>query len=310
MVNNSPAQNYNALHKPASDTGGLILSISVLAMYLVSLIFGLIIQGVEDMPADLSLYLSYLAAPIGITAAVFGTLRYKNVQFKSVFPVSCHPKYYLIGVLFIFGLLFSVSMIDAPVLELFKALGYEERGAESYFPDLSGANVLIALIIIAVIPALVEETLFRGVILNACEESMGTIRTIFVVGFCFALFHASPEQTVYQFIAGCAFALIAVRSGSILPSIVMHFINNALIIIFAACGLYDEAGALIMSDDAFLVVTVLSAASFIVAVGLLIKDSKPWKKGREGGVAQFFLFASVGIVILAVSWVLSFFVIE
>ena len=92
------------------------------------------------------------------------------------------------------------------------------------------------------LPAFCEELLFRGVLLNACENGMGSIRAVFTVGFCFALFHGSPEQTVYQFIAGCVFAFVAVRSRSVTPSVLMHFINNALIVILGACGLYGEGG--------------------------------------------------------------------
>lgn len=300
---------FKTLNEPLPKTGGLVLSVSVLAAYLVSLVFAIIISacGIEEN-SDIYLYLNYLAAPVGICASVISVLKYKKVKFKSVFPVKCHSKYYLIGVLLIFGLLFSVSMADVPFMEFFKLLGYEERGAESYFPNLSGGLIVPALLVIAVVPAIVEETLFRGVILNSCEESLGTVRTVFITGFCFALFHASPEQTVYQFIAGCAFAFIALKSGSIMPSVIMHFINNALIIIFAACGLYDEAGALNVSDTVFIILTVCSALSFIGAAVWLILDKKPLKKGDKKGVKQFFIYASVGIAVLALSWILSFFI--
>lgn len=309
MKENLPETELNTANKPLSYVGGLTFSAAALLFYGVSLIFGIIILACGlDQKSDIVLYLNYLAAPIGISSAVIAILKNKKMPFKRVFPVKCSPKYYLIGVLMLFGLLFSVGRVEEPILEFFKMLGYEERGSESYFPTLTGWNILPALIVIAVIPALVEETLFRGVILNTCEESLGTVRTIFVVGFCFSLFHGSPEQTVYQFIAGCAFAFVAVRSGSILPSVVMHFLNNALIIVFAALGLYDETGALIMSDSAFIAVTVLSALSFVGATLWLVFDKKPVKKCVKGGVKYFFIYASVGIFVLALAWILAFFI--
>lgn len=241
-----------------------------------------------------------------MVSGVVLTLKLFKIQPKPLFPVKCHPKYYLIAVLLIFGLLFSASYVDAPFIELFKLMGYKPREASSYFPTLSGGWVVLALLVIAVMPAIFEEAVFRGVILNTCEQSFGSVRTVFIVGFCFALFHGSPEQTVYQFIAGCAFAFLAVRSGSILPSVLMHFLNNGILVVFGACNLFDEAGNLIMSDGAFIAVTVLSALSFIAAITLLVLDKKPLKKGDKKTLAQFFIFASIGIAIMFLSWILSF----
>lgn len=256
---------------------------------------------------DAFIYLNYLLAPIMIAICVLFITKRNNIGFNRIFPVKCKPKYYFIGVLLIFGLLFSLSNLNGLSVEFFKLLGYKPRESASYFPNLSGGLVVPAFIVIAIIPAIFEELMFRGLLLGCCENGMGSIRAILVTGFCFSLFHASPEQTVYQFIAGCAFAFIAVRSGSILPSMLMHFINNALIVIFSACNLFDEAGNLVMSNAGFIVLTVFSAISFAGAVVWLILDKTPIKKCEKGGVKVFFTYASVAIGILGLIWLLSLF---
>ncbi|MDE6504781.1 MAG: CPBP family intramembrane metalloprotease [Clostridia bacterium] len=296
------------VQKPLSHAGGFAFSAAAVLFVVVASVFTIItiVAGIEEN-TDAYTYINYLAAPVAITAAVFITMKYKKIGFKSMFPLKCKPKYFLIAVLLIFGLLFFVGLIDAPVLEFFKLLGYKERGADSYFPNVSGGWIVLALLVMAVMPAVFEEALFRGVILNTCENSLGTIRTVCVVGFCFSLFHSSPEQTVYQFIAGCAFAYIAIHSGSILPSVFMHFLNNALIVILRACNLFDEAGSLIMSQTAFIIVTVCAALSFVGAIVWLVLDKKPLKKCQKGAVKAFFLYASVGIGILGLMWIMSFF---
>lgn len=308
-MDNNQSQQMQTAGAPLSQAGGLAFSLSAVLFIVVGFILGIImlISGIEEK-SDPYIYLNYLAAPVAMTVASAITLRYKKIPFKSVFPVKCRPKYYLIALMLIFGLLFSVGYVDRPVIEFFKLLGYQERGADAYFPTLNGGWVVLALLVIAVMPALFEEFFFRGVILNTCEDSLGTVRTVFVVGFCFALFHASPEQTVYQFIAGCAFAFVAVRSGSILPSVLMHFINNALIVIFAACNLFDEGGNLVMPAPVSIAVTVLSALCFVGAVIWLIFDKKPVKKSQSGGVKYFFIYAVVGIFVLGLTWILSFFI--
>ena len=88
----------------------------------------------------------------------------------------------------------------------------------------------------------------------------------------------------------------------------MHFINNALIVIFAACGLLDVSGNLIVSSGGEIALIVTSAVSFIGGMVWLVLDKKSVIKCRKGAVKSFFIFASVGIAIMGVMWILSFFV--
>ena len=257
--------------------------------------------------SDAFIYISYLLTPIMLSLCVLFTAKRNKIGFKQIFPVKCKPKYYLIAVIFIFGLLFSLSNINGLMVKFFQLFGYQPKESSSYFPELTGGLIVPAFMVIAILPAFFEELMFRGLLLNCCQNGMGSIRTIFVTGFCFSLFHASPEQTVYQFIAGCAFAFLAVRSGSILPSMLMHFINNALLVIFNACNLFDETGNLIMSDTAFIILTVFSALSFVGATVWLILDKTPLKKCEKGGVKVFFLYASVAIGALGLIWILLLF---
>ena len=292
-----------------SHIGGFALSLAAILYVFVGLLISVIITvaGIEqNTPAYL--YLNYLAAPIAMTVAMAVTLKFKKFPVKRAYPVKCNPKYFLIALLLIFGLIFSVSWIDTGVTEFLKLLGYRPKEMDAYLPDLSGGLIVPALLIIAVMPAIFEEGLFRGVILNSCEGGVGTVRTVFIVGFAFSLFHASAEQTVYQFLAGCTFAFIAIRAGSILPSVLMHFINNAIIIIFAACGLLDEAGNLIISTGGQIALIVTSAVAFIGGLVWLILDKKPLIKCTKGSVGAFFVYGSVGIAIMGVMWILSFFV--
>ena len=186
-----------------SKNGGIAFSLNVAAFLIMSLVAGFIILlGHIDAKSDAYVYINYLASPVALTVCCTVFLKVAKIPYKAIFPVKCSPKYYFIGVLLIFGLLFAVSPVNTYVVKLFELCGYVPRETDSYYPDLSGANVIAGLLVMAILPALVEESLFRGVLLNCCERSMGSVATIFTVGFCFALFHGSPEQTVYQFIVG------------------------------------------------------------------------------------------------------------
>jgi len=126
-----------------------------------------------------------------------------------------------------------------------------------------------------------------------------------VVGFCFSLMHTSLEQTVYQFIAGCLFALVAMRAHSVLPCILMHFINNALTIIIALFGGWTAEGNLAVSAGGNIALIVVGALALAGGIVWLVLDKKPIKKCTVGGVKYFFLYASGGIAVFALMWILS-----
>lgn len=288
-----------------SNTAGLAFSVNVVVFVLVSLLLSIIITAAAlPEESDGYVYLSYLVAPVALFIGCFATLKYKKQRLREVAPVKCHVKYYAIAILLIFGLLFALVKLNTYTLELLKLIGYTPK--DGYLPSLEGGLIVPALIVIAVLPALFEEFLFRGIILNNARQSVGDIYTIFIVGFCFSIFHGSPEQTVYQFLSGCAFAFLALRSGSILPSLLMHFLNNATIIILNACGATDANGNILISQTGDIILTIAAALALVGSIVWLILDKKPIKKCEAGGVKAFFINASVGIVILAVIWVLSF----
>lgn len=288
------------------QSGGFALSLTTV----VNLVFTLILFGIISVfslkrGSDIYLYLSYIAPQVAIAIGVAVSMLIRKIPFKETFPVKCSPKYYLIALMLIFGLLFSLGKISEPIADFFELIGYNTRGAEDVLPNLSGGLVVPALLVIGVLPAIFEESLFRGVILRSCERECGTLLTVLIVGMSFSLYHTSPEQTIYQFFAGCVFAFIAVRSGSILPSVLMHFVNNALIVIFGACGLLDAEGNLILPFSIDLSLAIVGGLALVGGIVWLILDKKaiPYKKAEAGSTKSFFIYAALGIVILAVLWI-------
>ena len=125
----------------------------------------------------------------------------------------------------------------------------------------------------------------------------GTWVTVLVSGAMFSLFHGRPEQTIYQFLCGCCFALIAVRSGSVLPTVLSHFINNAAILVLSAFGIDTFTGTL-----KIVLVSVGAAVLAGSLVFLIFFDKKTNRKGGAPRAGVFFLAAAVGLIICAVQW--------
>lgn len=304
--------NLSLGEKLNSAKGGLAYSVNVCFYIVLNLIASVIIAacGLRDGDGNMTdgaIYIAFLVSPAAIALTLALTVKVGKVGVREFFPVKCKPKYYAIALLLIFGLLFSLSEVNGYFLELLKHFGYTQKLTESSIPNLQGWRIVSAIAVIAVLPAVMEEALFRGVILGGAERGAGSVRAVFIVGFVFALFHGSAEQTLYQFVCGCLFALLAIRSRSVLPSVLMHFINNALILIFTACGLVDELGNLALSQGASVALTVLSAVSLVVAVVWLIADKTRLEKCEKGGVKRFFAFAALGIAVMALIWILGLF---
>ncbi len=93
-------------------------------------------------------------------------------------------------------------------------------------PDTLLAQVL-CFFTICLVPAVCEELLFRGVmqgILRPC----GLWLAIVGQAIPFALLHGSASAIAFALPAGLFFGWLAERSKSILPGMVLHFINNTL----------------------------------------------------------------------------------
>ncbi len=283
---------------------GAAYSAAVCLYIFVSLIVSIVITS-SGISGDVQSYLGYLCSPVAIVAALALCRLFYGTPIKEYAGVKCSPKYYLIAVLTIFGLLFAVSPLNSLFVYLLEMCGYQSQ--QSSLPSFEGWGMLGGLVVIALLPAVFEELLFRGVILGNAEKGTGTVASIFLSAFVFALYHGSVEQTIYQFICGCAFALLALRSGSILPSMLAHFLNNAVIIVLQGLSLIDEAGNVAMPQWAFILTCVLAAISLAAAAVWLILDKKPTAEAKKGEVKKFFLWGAAGIAVMALEWILGLF---
>lgn len=85
---------------------------------------------------------------------------------------------------------------------------------------LYGVNVCI-------IPPIVEEMLFRGAALQSLRR-YGDGFAVVASAALFGLYHANFIQMVFAFLCGLAMGYAVIRTGSLLPSILIHFVNNSL----------------------------------------------------------------------------------
>ncbi|MBE6644754.1 MAG: CPBP family intramembrane metalloprotease [Ruminococcaceae bacterium] len=128
-----------------------------------------------------------------------------------------------------FALIFFVSWLTSIILSRF------DNGAAA---DVSG-NIFLVIFTHAILTAVCEESLFRYIPL-AFLVPYSKRTAVIISSLFFALAHCSLYQIPYAFLAGIVFAVLDVAYNSIIPSLILHFGNNLISIIWLRGG--GEAG--------------------------------------------------------------------
>ncbi len=92
------------------------------------------------------------------------------------------------------------------------------------------------LILLAVLPAVCEELLFRGALARALRPLAGIAGAIVLQAVMFSLFHVSPARLLPTLCFGIVLGAIALASHSTLASAVTHGLNNAFAIVLASAA--------------------------------------------------------------------------
>jgi uncharacterized protein len=118
----------------------------------------------------------------------------------------------------------------------------------------SPGEFLFVLLVVALVPAISEELLFRGLVQRNLEAAAGW-RGAVITGIIFGVYHFNPFTLVPLVALGVYFGFIVYRSGNITLSMSAHFFNN-----FVAC-----AATYLRLDDNFVAVSPGAAPTLKLA---------------------------------------------
>lgn len=137
------------------------------------------------------------------------------------------------------------------LLWLFRLLGEENtfyrmtQGSSSYPTNFW---VLILLLLsVAVLPALLEEFLVRGILLSATRK-FGLCFSLFCSGFFFAFLHNTWLQIPFTFVLGILLAYFTLRFNTIWIAVISHFIFNLNSVILSLISQNSQAYGFIWSS--------------------------------------------------------------
>ena len=205
--------------------------------------------------SDIIYYLAFLA-PVGVMLNRIyqqrdssGRIIYSEggdviADLKSDFSISKENLIFSLPIIFpAVSVILVISVLTSMLLGVF---GYENTAV---FDE----SLFVSIITHALVPAVLEELLFRFAPIKLLSENKKTALILSSVMFAFA--HANLFQIPYAFIAGLIFSSLYIITGSILPSMLLHFINNTVSLI----SIYGYTGAAF-----FIILTSLSIISLAV----------------------------------------------
>lgn len=129
-------------------------------------------------------------------------------------------------------------------------------------------QLIFAIFALALVPAIVEELIFRGAIFNGLLTKFTPIKTILISALMFMLMHSSLQQTVYQFLLGMLFGYVVYVTGNLLYVIILHFFNNAIVVVASYIYLQQGVTSSVVEYTTFMDY-FLPIILFIVAVAII-----------------------------------------
>ena len=135
------------------------------------------------------------------------------------------------------------GILIQPVLTLLNAISmvFSTNILSDFMLQLSSQiSFLPALFLMAVVPCVLEETVYRGVFYNEYSK-INPWKAALLSGFLFGLMHGNINQFCYAAVMGILFALLIEATGSILSTMLIHFWVNAgsVVLIYLYPKLYE-----------------------------------------------------------------------
>lgn len=186
-----------------------------------------------------------------------------GVELNSVFSLTPPPVSKFFGSLSLTGGVLLVTTA-ADMLMAYYLPGVGETSA-SLNTLITSSSPAVAIITVAILPAICEELLFRGAILSSFRSWKREWLIVLIVGMMFGIGHFDLYRILPTGLLGAAFAYIALKTGSIFLGCLLHFLINTLSVVSAFGGQGTES--LPITDYRF--EAILGSALVYLALGVL-----------------------------------------
>lgn len=232
---------------------GLYLIIFILLQLLSTLVFGRIIRG------------QVLAITLGF--GISAVLTIVIFHFACWSPLSC--RYIATRPYCLLALMVTLTMgLLAPSLFL---EGLISSDMPNQLIEMLGIIIAhpLGFLVIGFLAPIAEEMVFRGAILRKLLSSLkNPWLAIIISAALFGLIHGNLPQFLHAFPIGLLLGWVFYRTGSILPGLVLHWVNNSAA--FLLCRIYpDKMDATLLeifNGNSLLMYAVIAVSSVVAVV--------------------------------------------
>jgi membrane protease YdiL (CAAX protease family) len=132
------------------------------------------------------------------------------------------------------------ALIAAPIgyvlafafVHLLRQVFLSESLADDFLPELHNRlGSVLAILVLAVSPAIIEEIAFRGMLQGRLMALLGARNGLLVTAMAFTLAHMSPLTMPIHLGLGLYLGFLRERSQSLLPGMLVHFIYNSMVVL-------------------------------------------------------------------------------
>lgn len=252
--------NYNLLD--ANKSFFYVMVTNIIA----SIVFSLIIVLLAIIPWSDALYnglagiFQVITIPLIFLTFILLYHKKKKINIKNALNFNWKIN---IPIVLLMALMLSICIVTFfPLINMLysaiERLGIE-TSASVGFAMTNWWQLLIGVAVYCLLPAIVEEIIFRGMILKGTLHKAKPYVAIIISAVAFFIMHGSLIQSFYQIILGFILSFIGYCTGNILYPIIFHFLNNLAVILIS----YFNVGGFINGFN-------LSVGGFFAGVGLFL----------------------------------------
>ena len=248
MLNMQRRQEKLNLRKDLSYVGALSLALTIVMQFAFTLIVLLLLKmgilsaaGLDDPFLGLSntnylflymfVYFGALFIPAVLVSLSFGK---RHIPFPPAQPLPFGLT--LLAIVGAVGLCMISNIANSYILAILSEMGVSIPEAPEMMTK-SITSLLLNLFTIAVLPALLEEMIYRGYILRVLRP-YGNFFAILVSTALFSLMHGNVRQIPFAFIVGFILGYLYVATNNIWVPVAVHFANNAISVLMEYFAFY------------------------------------------------------------------------
>lgn len=198
-------------------TGDLILSMVVLLLLILYL--GTAVSVRSPLGGTAVNQLLILSIPLLV-------VWYMKSDVKSLFSLKVPKVKSILGGLLLYVGSYCLMLVVSMVMVTLFPASAEAVGQS--FSELFKQPFVLVVLVIAIMPAIGEEILFRGFLYGSLRHRYGVAWAIIISSLVFGAYHMSLVKILPTAILGACFAYVAYRSDSIFIGMFLHFLNNLI----------------------------------------------------------------------------------